>query len=93
MDLMNTTLPLTGKVQSERVQKKTLSRVIWREVMRERNVKFLGLVNERALRTLSGGLGRALSSSTLARAFSRDALLSIPIEKVSLRCFMLDLNK
>ena len=34
---------------------KTLSRVIWREVMRERHVKFLGLVNERALRTLSGG--------------------------------------
>ena len=72
---------------------KTLSKVIWREVMRERHVKFLGLVNESALRTLSGGIGRALFSSTLARAFSRGSLLSIPTEKVSLRCFMLDLNK
>ena len=39
LDLMNTPLSLSGKVQSERVQKKTISGVIWREVMRERHAK------------------------------------------------------
>ena len=46
----------------------------------------------RALGTLHGGLGRAHFSSTLARPFSRGSLLP-PVERVSLRCFTLDLNK
>ena len=93
---MNTPLSLSRKVQSERLQKKLF--LGWyggkscasstpkadAEMLRAHQRRFLG--------TLHGGLGRAHFSSTLARAFSRGSLLS-PIERMSLRCFTLDLNK
>ena len=93
---MNTPHPRSGKVKSKRVQKTlfpgSYGGMSCASGKQKADAEILRAHQRRALRTLRGGLGRALFSSTLARGFSRGSLLS-SIERVSLRCLMLNLNK